>query len=320
MDNLTFGKIKEAIDKYNTIAIAVPNNPNVDQMAAALSLYFSLLNTGKNVTVATPSNPLVEVSNLVGIDRVRTTFGGEDGDLIVSFPYREGEIEKVSYTRDDNFLNIVVKAGELGLNFDESDVKFTRGGGSPELLFVIGASRVSDLGTLFDPEALKDTVIVNIDNKADNQGYGDILMVSTRLSSVSEAVANLIIALGYKLDPDIAQNLMTGISSATENFQNPQTSALAFEMAGILMRSGAVRAGDSQRRRMAGSDEFIKAQENLLRNQDARTQDLRSQDQAPRVQDQDVKPQEVERKENIKDPNPPEDWLEPKIYKGSTSF
>jgi len=36
-------------------------------------------------------------------------FGERSGDLVVPFPYREGEIEKVSYTRDDNFLNIVVR-------------------------------------------------------------------------------------------------------------------------------------------------------------------------------------------------------------------
>ena len=45
---------------------------------------------------------------------------------------------------------------------------------------------------LFDPAVLKDTVVVNIDNKPDNQGYGDIVMVSNKFSSISEAVANLI--------------------------------------------------------------------------------------------------------------------------------
>ena len=103
-------------------------------MGAALSLYLALKTTGKNVTVATPSSPLVEVSSLVGIDEVKTSLGGEGGDLVVSFPYKEGEIEKVSYTRDDNFLNIVVKAGENGLNFKETDVKFTRGAAAPEVL------------------------------------------------------------------------------------------------------------------------------------------------------------------------------------------
>ncbi len=301
MDNLTFTKIREAIEKYNNIAIAVPANPLMDEMAAALGLYLSLSVLGKNISVASPTTPLVEVSNLVGIDKVQNTLGGGTGDLVVSFPYREGEIEKVSYTRDDNFLNIVVKAGELGLNFDEQDVRYTRGGASPELLFVIGAERVTDLGNLYDVNNLKDTVVVNIDNKAQNQGYGDILMVSNKLSSISEAVANLIVSLNYRLDVDSAQNLILGIASATNNFQNPNTSSLAFEMAGILMRAGAQRPtqGVLNQRQAPRQDDFIKQTENQIRTE------------------------EIERKENITQTtksSPPDDWLEPKIYKGSTNF
>lgn len=301
MDNLTFSKIKEAIEKYNNISVVTRNNPSVDEMGAALSLYLSLKQTGKNITVATPSNPLVEVSSLVGIDEVITSLGGEGGDLVVSFPYREGEIEKVSYTRDDNFLNIVVKAGEKGLGFSEKDVRFTRGATVPEVLFVVGSPRVSDLGNLFDPAILKDTMVINIDNKAENQGYGDILMVSARLSSVSEAVANLILALNLKMDLDIAQNLMLGIATSTENFQSEHTSPLAFEMAGVLLRQGALRPTVMPQRRKLNIDI----------------------EQRQKVQEE-VKPQITETFEKKDEDqtldNPPEDWLEPKIYKGSTSF
>ena len=311
MDSLTFSKIKEAIDRYNNIAVAVSNNPSVDQMASALALSLSLQNLGKNVTVASPTTPLVEVSNLVGIDTVRTSIGGETGDLIVSFPYREGEIEKVSYTRNANYLNIVVKAGELGLNFDEKDVKFTRGGTAPELLFVIGSPRVSDLGPLFDVANLKDTVVVNIDNSAENQGFGDILMVSGRLSSLSETIANLLLGLNYKIDLDVAQNLMAGIADATNNFQSPNTSALAFEMAGILMRNGAVRPG-AQMAQMVQipprRDDFIKAQEQLVKTQEIEKKE------GPKIQQNNI------RQADDTLNNPPEDWLEPKIYKGSTNF
>lgn len=302
MDNLTFTKIKEAIEKYNNIAVVTPGNPSVDEMGAALALFLSLKDLGKNLSVATPNNPLVEVSSLVGIDEVKTVLGAQSGDLTVSFPYKEGEIEKVSYTRDDNFLNIVVKAGEAGLGFSEQDVKFVRGTTAPELLFVIGAARVSDLGKLFDPAALKDTVVVNIDNKADNQGYGDIVMVSNRFSSVSEAVANLILSLNYKIDLDIAQNLMLGIATATDNFQNPETSSLAFEMAGVLMRSGALRPASAMPRRKLSADfeEKPAVQETVI--EPTQTLAPAEEKQTPVVQ------------------NPPEDWLEPKIYKGSTSF
>lgn len=309
MDNLTFSKIKEAIEKYNNIAVVTRSNPSVDEMGAALSLYLSLKPTGKNVIVASPSTPLVEVSSLVGIDEVTTSLGGASGDLVVSFPYKEGEIEKVSYTRDENFLNIVVKAGEQGLNFTEKDVKFTRGATAPEVLFVIGSPRVSDLGSLFDPAILKDTMVVNIDNKPDNQGYGDILMVSSRLSSVSEAVANLILALNLKLDLDISQNLMLGLATATENFQSENTSPLAFEMAGVLLRQGALRPTVMpQRRKMSAAfEERVQPQ--------VQPQPQQQEEVRPRITETFEKKDEDQTLDN-----PPEDWLEPKIYKGSTSF
>ena len=110
MDNLPFNKIKESLEKYNSIAVVTRKDPSVDEMAGALSLYLAIKQAGKNVVIATPNDPLVEVSSLVGIDEVKTNLGTSDGDLVVSFPYKEGEIEKVSYTRDDNFLNIVVNS------------------------------------------------------------------------------------------------------------------------------------------------------------------------------------------------------------------
>jgi hypothetical protein len=304
MDNLTFSKIKEAIEKYTSIAIVTASNPSVDEMAGALSLFLAFKSLGKSLSIATPNDPLVEVSSLVGIDEVKTALGSESGDLTVSFPYKEGEIEKVSYTRDDNFLNIVVKAGELGLGFAEKDVRFVRGTTAPELLFIVGAARVSDLGKLFDPAVLKDTVVVNIDNKAENQGFGDIVMVSNRFSSISEAVTNLILSLNYKIDLDIAQNLMLGIATATDNFQNPQTSSLAFEMAGVLMRNGALRPTTSLPRRKLTVG-FEEREEKPVAREAV-------MEQAPTFVPEEKQIKAVE--------NPPEDWLEPKIYKGSTSF
>jgi hypothetical protein len=335
MDSLTINKIKEVLAKYNAIAIAVPVDPMVDEMGAALALYLALKDMGKTVSIATPNTPLVEVSALVGIDQVRTTLGETSGDLVVSFPYHEGEIEKVSYTRDDNYLNIVVKAGEKGLNFAENDVKFSRGTKAPEVLFAVGAARISDLGKLYDPTVLKDTVVVNIDNKPDNQGYGDIVMVSNRFSSISEAVTNLLLTLGSQINLDIAENLMLGIATATNNFQDPRTSSLAFEMAGILMRNGALRPTSNQTRQEMPAElpqENPLPQNPFQPKKTFQSQPLPSFNQPKqnpqkvieRIQDQlkQTPIQSVESKEGTgaATETPPDDWLAPKIYKGSTNF
>ncbi len=305
MDNTTFGHVGDVIEKNTNIGIVTAKDPTLDQMGAALSLYLSLTGIGKSVTIATPETPLVEVSSLVGIDKVNTSFSGKAGDLVVSFPYQEGEIEKVSYTLENGKLNIVVKGGEKGLSFDEKDVIFSSGGVIPSLLFVVGVSRLSDLGKLFDPAALKDTTVVNIDNKADNQGFGDIVMVYPMLSSISEITANLLLSLNLKIDTDISQNLLHGISYATENFQDPKTSALAFEMAGVLMKQGAIRVGNLKQTESVNTEQFFPKP-------------------TPRKQPVTPAPLAQETSEKVNDNtvgnNPPEDWLAPKIYKGSTNF
>ncbi len=246
MDNNSLQRVKELIDASRSISIAVGSQAGTDEMGAALALYLSLRYANKQVTIASPNAPTVALSSLVGIDKVKLGFdSGTSGDLVVSFPYREGEIEKVSYTIDNGYLNIVVKAGEQGLAFSEQDVMFKRGGGASnvsDVMFVIGTPRLSDLGNLFNPEALRDTRVVNIDNKTDNQGFGDVVLVSGQFSSVSEQVTDVLLGLGYEIDLDIAQNLLSGISEATDNFQSPNTSTFAFEMSGVLMRKGAARS------------------------------------------------------------------------------
>lgn len=353
MNNGQIDQLKELIAKIQSMAIAIKRNPSIDEMAAALALYLSLQNLNKTVSIASPSDPLVEVSGLVGIDNVKTQFENNGKDLVVSFPYQDGEIEKVSYTLENGYLNIIVKAGEQGLSFSEKDVEYKRGGGaSAELLFVIGTSRLTDLGNLYDADALKDTTVVNIDNKTDNSSFGDVAIVDPQMSSVSEMVAQIITLLDLPNDIDIAQNLMSGIINATNNFQSPKTSFVAFEMAGILMKQGAIRKQPAPRQ-MPTDNQFLDqpfgmdtqtdpfgtkfpqtfARPNEQRNrvpQPQRQQFPRPfpQPQTPRMpmqpqpqnrsaaQPQQQQPQTDRNKQSQ---TPPQDWLTPKVYRGSTN-
>lgn len=309
MDNLTLQQIRDTIGKSDRIAIAVGRQANIDDMAAALSLYLSLTQMNKKVSIASATQPTVELSSLVGINKVKAQLDGDSGDLVVSFPYREGEIEKVSYTIDNGYLNIVVKAGVQGLTFQEADIRFTRGGGAPTVLFVIGTPRLSDLGTLFDPEALKNTTIINIDNKTDNQGYGDVVLVSPAASSVSELAANILSYLAADIDVDIAQNLLSGISFATENFQSQTTSATAFEMAGFLLKRGAMRGS------VAGRPAPFK------RNEDRVSTFMPEVMKSSPIQTNRPPLQSASQPQaGVRAKTPPSDWLAPKVYKGTDKF
>lgn len=324
MDNTQLQKIKDIIASSDKVGISVGENPTVDEMAAALSLYLSLTQANKTVSVASPTEPIVELSSLVGIDQVKMNFESNAGDLIVSFPYREGEIEKVSYTIDDkkSLLNIVVKAGEQGLTFDENDVVYTRGAEVPNLLFVIGTPQLTKLGGLFDAEAFKDTTVVNIDNKADNQKFGDVVLVSPKFSSVSEQVADLIFALNLPVELDTAQNLLSGISSATANFQDPKTSYVAFEIAAMLMKRGAQRTLSSAAQQLPAQDAPVRDFSAFLPNLPKQAPRQQNSQKAQPVQNKPAPTpteQAIEDVEKEKQPlNPPADWLTPKVYSGSS--
>ncbi len=308
METQTVQKIQDLIGQNEKVSIVVGKDPSTDVMAAALSLYLTLQKMGKRVRIACPSTPLVELSSLVGIDKIKKDLSGEGGDLVVSFPYREGEIEKVSYTLDNGYLNIVVKAGLDGLTFSEEDIKYKRGGSTPRILFVIGTSRLSDLGDLFNPQSLKETTVINIDNKKDNQNFGDIVLVSSQFSSVSEQVATLIASMQLTIDVDIAQNLLSGISTATNNFQKEDTSVNAFEMAAILMKKGAVRiVGVKQ---PSSIDPFFQPKSSDISGKLGKFEkDAKQLEKQPEV------------KKDRKDlKEPPSDWLMPKVYKGSTAI
>ncbi len=254
MDNTTFQRIKDLIMQHTAIGVAVKPNPSLDDMAGGLGMFLVLLKMGKQVTIVCPTDPLVGISNLVGIDKVQKSFGtggqaSANGDLTVSFPYKEGEIEKVSYTLENGQLNIVVKAGQNGMTFQQSDVKFvqtsanTAGGPMPTLLITVGVSSLNDIAGVFNKAEAPNTTIINIDNKANNEGFGDVPVVSPKFSSVSEQVADFLTLLEpqIELDKDTSQNLFDGISFSTKDFTAPNTSYLAFEMAGILMKKGASR-------------------------------------------------------------------------------
>lgn len=350
MDNQAHPKIKDLLSQHTHVGIMLSKNPQVDHAAAGLSLYLGLRQIGKSVIIVSPTQPTVEISNLVGIDKVKNTLGADGNDLTVSFPYADGEIEKVSYNldKDNNLLHIVVKAGEKGLSFQDQDIQFKRGGGKvPALMFFVGVPRLTDLGNLFNPDAFKDTTIVNIDNRPDNQGFGDVLLVSPKFSSVSEQIAHLLSQIeAIEIDQDIAQNLLSGIAQATNDFQDSKTSYLAFEMAGVLMKKGAVRKKASQKEERPESNASFfpyqpqqqqRMQQPLQRpqpfpkpfprqfqpqqNQPQQTQQqsFQSQQQSQRpVQNQPpIMPQQNQDNRQQQRQAPP-DWLTPKVYKGST--
>lgn len=254
----------------NTIGILLGERMNLDTAGAALGFYLSLVEAGKNPQIISQKEPVVEIANLVGIDKIKKNFSGSSNRVVVSLPYNRGEIGKVSYKEENNRINFYLTASD-GMSitpYETNDINLIWDGSMPNVIIAIGVNGARQLADYLGKNE-NNVKVINIDTSED--AFGDISIVSSSFSSVSEITAKIIKELRLPINIDIAQNLLDGILYGTKNFTKPNTSPYAFELAGVLMQIGAVRADN----RNTGRGMF--AQQNRQAQRGNQTSHLRSQ-------------------------------------------
>lgn len=301
--------LHELLDSAPSVGIVIGDNQNIDTVAASLGLYLVLQAQEKNIQVVSRKEPIVEFSNLVGIDRISQSFQGSTKALTISVPYREGEIEKVSYNIEDDRLNVNLFAQGNGITFNEREIEYIRKGSAPSLVILFGVSNESELNGLVD---LKTVKTIAIDNNPLNSVLSDISIIDLSFSSVSEIVAGIIMELALPYDIDAFQNLMDGIIFATRNFTRQDSSPFVFEAAGFLLQNGAKRESRSHTNRGRNDNRFPNPRGPVSQKAQVST----PQPGEP-VQDQAKKLEEVEAVESSATGEIPDDWFLPKVFKGS---
>ncbi len=299
-------QLRELLDSTTNIGIIVGEKQNIDTIAAALGLYLILAKNGKNVQVVSKKDPIVEFSNLVGIDKITKSFEGATKILTISVPYREGEIEKVSYNIEDDRLNVNLFAEGAGIMLNERDIKYLRKGSTPALIITIGVTNEAEIESLLDKSLVK---TISIDKNPTSSVTGDIAIVDHAFSSMSEIVAQMIIELSLGYDLDSFQNLMEGITYATRNFTLQDTSPYAFEAAGFLMQNGARRKGKSLPENRPDKAKIFPSEEYFFKTGN----DKKEEDLEPEI----VEKPTVEELGNLTSGDVPDDWFLPKVFKGS---
>ncbi len=328
--------IRPILDGSQEILVLFGKNTTFDSVAAALSLYLSLSGTGKRVSVASPNPMTVEFNRLVGVDKVSQNISSGGRNLIVSFPYVEGSIEKVSYNIENDTFNLVIEPREGYPTITQDKLLYSFGGGTFDVIFTVGVADLADLDSLYfqNQNLFSQKPIINIDINGQNTRYGKVNTILENYSSVSELMVNILNSLNLRIDGDIATNLLAGISFATNNFMSPTSGVSAFETAAILMRNGARRMDMGQPYQFPTQAPYqpqpMSVQPQYQQQQ--YTPPLRQPMQpAPAMRPQPQmqpppqklplrptpQPQPAPNKQQKKQEAPP-DWLKPKIYKGST--
>lgn len=305
MTNEDLQQIQNLVTSAHRVLVLTHKNPSIDTMASALSLFLALSKMGKDVVVAMESLPLVEVSNLVGIDQVKTTLSGKN--LQVTYkPYVLGDFEKVSYLENQGTMgenndsfSLTITPRE-GFSPDPKNFRFSYTGGTADLIITIEVLEPPQLGALYDGQLFAGIPVINIDNHDPNKDYGKFNLVEPDAASISEIVTFFLRAINAQIDADIAGNLYQGIAQASQNFQSQKVAAATFEAAAICLRAGAKNTASGQPTRQQNQNVPV----------------------TPGPREIPVSPdtkESVQPGRSDEDSEVPQDWTQPKSYRGTSS-
>lgn len=232
--------ISDLLGRYKSGIIALQANPSYDGVAAATGLYLALTKMGKNMTLVCATKPQ---HDLIGIDKIQNGLAAGGNHLVISFPYREGAIDKVDYNIANNTFNLIIIPNSDTQKINPQDVKFSYTGGKLEFIITVDVPNLNSLGALYteNQSEFQGKNIVNIDRHLINNNFGTINMVNKTISSTSELILNVIEGLNIEIDKDIATNIYNGMLAATNNFSSYSVNPMTFESAAKLMKQGAVK-------------------------------------------------------------------------------
>ena len=242
--NTDLKKTIRALNDGKSYLICLTQNPSDDSIAAATSLYLGLSKNGKSASIVCSDEIK---SNLIGADKIKGDIAVSGDNLIITFPYTEGAIDKIDYYIQGDKFNISIQPSSTKTRLSEKDVEFSQSGGDVDYIILLDADSLKRLGFIYseNEKFFKDKRIINIDRHITNSYFGETNYIEKSSSSTSELVYNLLDQLKVKIDKDIATNLYYGITTSTNNFSSFSVTAKTLETAAQLLRLGASKRPNS---------------------------------------------------------------------------
>ncbi|MBI3366066.1 hypothetical protein HY041_00360 [Candidatus Roizmanbacteria bacterium] len=269
----TLARLHEIITKAVNGAIVLPSNPSQDAIAAATSLYLGLIKMGKNVSLVCAQSVS---SDLTASDKIQSNLVSGGDNLVVSFPYTDGAIDKVDYNIQGENFNLIISPRQGYPKMEPNQVKYSYTGGLLDFIIVVDSPTLNNLGSSYtdNQTQFQGREIINIDRHLTNSFFGTVNFVNKTASSIFENVATLLRMGALK-----KMSKKPDFGSPMNSFQSPMP-------------------------QQPTPQPFMQQPKFPQKSQGN-----------PEIQP--VKPIETVEKEVKPEPQNPQDWLKPKIFKGS---
>lgn len=309
MDDYLKQQAQERLNEAQNITISVAKNADFDAFASGLALFLSLSKTGKNVSIFAKAPTVADAQSLYGVN-----FIGKSSDkknLIISIDNAVKNVDKVTYFLDGDKLKVVIHAFPKSTGVEQQDVSFERASAKPDLIVAIAYSSINDLkkDITHEQQFGSDDFIISINKDKMVKEFAQINIHEQ--TSYAEMVTSFIEKFSLALDEDTAFNLYAALASATKMFSPARVKPATFEVAQLLIESGAGQAS------FASTRPSVKQTTPSMVSTfdvDQKRPDLPGKQQLASNENQTpIEDVEIEQRN--------QDWLKPpKIYRGSKSF
>jgi nanoRNase/pAp phosphatase (c-di-AMP/oligoRNAs hydrolase) len=227
-------EIKKLVNEAKNICL-IPSQHEPESTAAALALFYTLKELGKNVNLIAENIPETLQFLIPSLD-----FISSPKNFVISIPRNVADVSQVYYEKNEENLKIhlTIDKGTIkkeAISFYFADAK-------PDVTITLGIQDFQKEleGKLDSFGFLLDSPVINLDINPENKKFGQINIVeNTSLAEVTNHFSKSIYE--QTTTKHMADCLLTGILLHYENFQNPTIGPQVFELCANLMKHGANR-------------------------------------------------------------------------------
>lgn len=218
--------LNKLIQDSQRIAILPAKTNGADSFAAGVGLYFMLKQLAeeynenqdnsnkKEVRLVYFGKHPEETSQIIKPEEVSDNIS--ERELRIEVDYTNTPASNVSWTTDNDIL--VLKMGPVPQDFSLDRIRAGVVGFNFDLIIIIGAQNIQDLGTIYTnlEKELQNAYKINIDNNSNNKRYGVVNIIDPSAQTLSELIFKFAIDLKLVPNTKAAKALLKGITYREE--------------------------------------------------------------------------------------------------------
>jgi phosphoesterase RecJ-like protein len=235
-------QLQKIVENSKYILLLLNSRENGDAIASALALktIFEKQHRQADIVCSDFAAPK-QLSFLPGISSIKDSLSNLQ-KFIIKVDVSKTPIESLSYDIKNSLLYIYLtpKHGLLSKN----ELRTAQSTFKYDCIITLNTPDLDSLGGVFinNTDLFYRTPVVAIDHLASNERYGQINLVDLSATSTSEVVYKFIKETADQfMNEPLATTLLTGMTTATGGFKNPNISPSTLQIASTLMARGADR-------------------------------------------------------------------------------